>query len=554
MASGGLQFKAFVSYSHRDKAAAAWLHRGLEAYRVPKHLVGRETDAGLVTARVGKVFRDRDELAVSADLSGEINEALKATQFLVVLCSPASAQSEWVNQEIINFKRLKGEGSIICVIVDGDPFASFKPNQEGKECFAPALRFHLKEDGTVSDQPAEPIAADMRPHADGKRLAKLKVIAGLLGVGLDELVQRENQRRQRRLAALTAASVAGMLVMSGLTWNAIQSQSLAEERRAEAEDLVEFMIGDLRHPMEEVGRTDVLVQVIERVISYYQSQDVGSLPDDSLGRWARTLHLDAQSKLLLGMADDAMVSADDAHAVTSELVERSPQDVDRLDEHGQSKFWLGQLEYTAEEYQKAALSMRLYSEIAEQVAAEKPGDADYAKTAGRAVYSYAAVLLQLDQTSEALMVLDKAVPYFKALLSVEDEEEGAIEDIAYINSWRSDAYVQLNQLEIAVEYQAKVIDGFAKLHAAYPDDKDLEFPLAEALRKSASMYLSMGEYDMAQSHFDAAECRLERLLNHDESNAYWQEESELLQAEKDRLGAAYESGEVIKEPAQKTCL
>ena len=46
------RYKAFISYSHSDEEWAKWLHRALETYRVPKHLVGRETEFGPVPARI----------------------------------------------------------------------------------------------------------------------------------------------------------------------------------------------------------------------------------------------------------------------------------------------------------------------------------------------------------------------------------------------------------------------------------------------------------------------------------------------------------------------
>ena len=62
------RYKAFISYSHRDQKWAGWLHRAIETYRVPKHLVGQQTSMGTIPARTAPVFRDRDELASATDL------------------------------------------------------------------------------------------------------------------------------------------------------------------------------------------------------------------------------------------------------------------------------------------------------------------------------------------------------------------------------------------------------------------------------------------------------------------------------------------------------
>ena len=35
------KYRAFISYSHRDRKRAEWLHKAIERYRVPNTLVGQ---------------------------------------------------------------------------------------------------------------------------------------------------------------------------------------------------------------------------------------------------------------------------------------------------------------------------------------------------------------------------------------------------------------------------------------------------------------------------------------------------------------------------------
>ena len=92
------KYKAFISYSHADNKSADWLHRSLESYRPPKHLVGKETPHGVVPARMAPVFRDRDELSTATDLGAVLNEALAQSACQLVICSPSAAKSHWVNE------------------------------------------------------------------------------------------------------------------------------------------------------------------------------------------------------------------------------------------------------------------------------------------------------------------------------------------------------------------------------------------------------------------------------------------------------------------------
>jgi hypothetical protein len=80
---------------------------------------------------------------------------------------------------------------VIPVIVDGEP------GNPARDCFAPALHFRLGPDGALTNEREEPIAADARAQGDGEEVARLKVVAGLLGIGLDEIVRRAERARRR---------------------------------------------------------------------------------------------------------------------------------------------------------------------------------------------------------------------------------------------------------------------------------------------------------------------------------------------------------------------
>jgi len=113
-------YNAFISYSHEDEAFSSWLQKELEKYKIPKKL--REDYPNLPKS-LYPIFRDRYELNSGDDLEVEIPKALKNSDALIVVCSTKSANSKWVNKEIIDFKMMHGEDRIFPIIVDGEPFA-----------------------------------------------------------------------------------------------------------------------------------------------------------------------------------------------------------------------------------------------------------------------------------------------------------------------------------------------------------------------------------------------------------------------------------------------
>lgn len=213
-ADSDFRYWAFISYSHADAKWGDWLHAALETYRVPTRLVRSAQPEGAVPKRIFPVFRDREELASSSSLGENIQDALRLSRSLIVICSPRAATSRWVNEEIKLYKSIGREDRVFCLIVDGEPNAA--PDSGLLECFPKAVLLKLNRAGELSDEPAEPIAADAREGKDGKHNALLKLIAGIIGVPYDELRQRERQRqlRQRvRLATSVTATIVGAVLI-----------------------------------------------------------------------------------------------------------------------------------------------------------------------------------------------------------------------------------------------------------------------------------------------------------------------------------------------------
>jgi len=208
------KYAGFMSYAHADEAMAARLHHAIETYKVPR-------DLSLGPHKTLKpIFRDTAELTAHHSLSEKIQEAVNGSRFLIVLCSPAAKDSHWVNEEIRLFRSIHGEASILCVLIDGTPETSFPPN--------------LVEGGR------EPLAANIGQSRDSFRLGVTQLAASMLGVGLDELIQRDAKRRRNRLRVLSGASLAFAVVMGGMAWTAIDARDEAEVSRTEAEKMVIF--------------------------------------------------------------------------------------------------------------------------------------------------------------------------------------------------------------------------------------------------------------------------------------------------------------------------
>jgi tetratricopeptide (TPR) repeat protein len=516
-----LRYMAFLSYSHRDAAIAEWLHEALEEFRVPPRLVGKLTEQGPVPKRLAPIFRDRQELAAAHDLGEEIEEAISGSRFLIVLCSPAAAKSRWIDKEIACFKRIHREDRILAAVVDGVPFASDEPGREAEECFPPSLRVHFDSRGRPTAQRSEPIAADLRDEADGRKMGLLKLVAGMVGVRLDDLVQREAQRRHRRLYIVTAASLAGMLFTSGLAYTAIEARDAARDQRREAEGLIGFMLGDLRAKLEPIGRLDALDAVGARALAYYEKQDKTDLSDGALAQRSKALTLMGEIAESRGDLDGALRRYREALAGTAEALRRKPNDPQRLYDHAQNVYWVGSIAMQRHQTAEAERQFREYQQLAARMISAQPDNPRW-----QLERVYAAT--NLGQVQLAERQYDRAAETFRASLGA-TEQLGASEPanseyqklLLEALAWLSTAEDRSGALDLAISHREHQLQLLAPFLAQGRPDADFRQKAMIAHMALSRHLFERGDTAQALSHGRAATEIGRQLTELEPSNADW---------------------------------
>lgn len=226
------RYAAFISYASEDAAFARKLHRALEAYRIPASMGEiKLTDHPRAKNRVYPCFRDREELP-SGDLGEGLHKALQDASALIVVCSPHAARSQWVDKEIRYFETLGRREKIFAIIADGEPLAS-ETGDTQQECFPPALR-HAERVRAGEQAPPEVVAGDARKGKDGFRNAWLKQVAGMAGVNLGKLMDRDRAARRARamqIGAAISAVVLGVLTLAAVNDARLQRLDLLAHAR-----------------------------------------------------------------------------------------------------------------------------------------------------------------------------------------------------------------------------------------------------------------------------------------------------------------------------------
>lgn len=218
---------------HTENASIGTTTRNKDTFNAQEHKVRRPT-------KLGKCFRDEDELAASHSLPDSIREALTASRTLIVICSPETQESPWVRREIEMFEQLHGRERIICVLAAGS----------SEESIPPILKTRMTPDasGVLREMPAEPLAADLRPETKAKRKAELlRIIAAVADCNYDDLRQRERARKRKRIASIAASTVAVLGIIGALALQAStasQEALIAESKTLAAASSVQFEQGN----------------------------------------------------------------------------------------------------------------------------------------------------------------------------------------------------------------------------------------------------------------------------------------------------------------------
>ena len=208
------RYTAFISYKHApaDIAVASEIQKRLERYHIPAAIrkkTGKE--------KIGRIFRDKEELPITSDLSDDISRALEEADFLIVICSSSTKLSTWVPREISYFLRNHTKKQVLTVLVDGEPNDVIP-----KELLTDTVE-RTAPDGTSYQEEIiyEPLSCDFREGIKTARRTEIpRLAAALLGCSYDELVRRERQYKRRRAMAIGIPAACALAVAVGyLIWS-----------------------------------------------------------------------------------------------------------------------------------------------------------------------------------------------------------------------------------------------------------------------------------------------------------------------------------------------
>ena len=244
----GYKYYAFISYSSHDMEWGKWLQRRLENYRLPAVLCGRY---GLARKPIRPVFFAPYDI-LPGNLHREVREQIGASRHFVVICSPHSAQSEWVGREIEYFHGTGHPDRMHFFIVDGIPYS----NNVETECYHPVI----KSLGLPEILGANVHERVYRLPWMNRERALVQLVSKMIGVEFDAIWQRRRRRLIRNVILWLLCVVA--LLVAGLgIWHAARPFDLTVNLRevtVENDSLPPFSNAVVSLSLDDEVRTDTV--------------------------------------------------------------------------------------------------------------------------------------------------------------------------------------------------------------------------------------------------------------------------------------------------------
>ena len=358
------------------------------------------------------------------------------------------------------------------------------------------------------------------------------------------------RRRRKQGTILAAVGGAVILVVSVLAVQAVRARGDADFRRAQAEDLIGYMLGDLRAKLTPVGRLDVLDGVGRKALEYFAAIPKSEVSDADQMRHSKTLSQIGEVRIDQGKLAEALELFRQSLRIALDVTARHPANAAWQVALGASRFWVGDALRRQGDLKGALEHWQAYLAISKALNEHHPDNAEYRL---ELFYAYS----NLGTLQESQGDLKGALQAFRDSLAI-------IQQVA-----ASDHVTPLRQDELAIAHNkiARVLEKQGDLPGALqsytndlairevlarqePANMNWKFNLATIHRFVGMLLQIMGQAEAGLEHLQASRNLAQELTRRDPANSTWRREHAVSNGNRAvallRMGSMDESGKLLE--------
>lgn len=366
-----------------------------------------------------------------------------------------------------------------------------------------------------------------------EQLKSLAPAARPTAVAALERLRWIRDKPRRRLRRLIAAAVVAAVVLGGLKYTldlrreraiAVEARNEAVLRRGQAEDLIGFMLGDLRRKLEPVGRLEILDDVGDKALDYFASLPEGSLSDDELARRSKALIQIGEVRIAQGKLDDALASFDEALTLASDLAARDPGNGDWQKDLGAVHFWIGYVAWLRGDLEAALRRYEEYLMISERLVALDPENLDWLQELAYAHTNLGAVYEARGDLDRALETIHLSNGIKRRLAAADPGNPDRARSLARGLSWLASTLLNAGRISESLEKFRAELVILRRLTRENPLDTHLRYLQSISHGHVGDLLLMSGDVQAALDHQREARTLIQDLVAHDPANLDWRRE------------------------------
>ncbi|MEB0140181.1 MULTISPECIES: winged helix-turn-helix domain-containing protein [unclassified Undibacterium] len=365
------------------------------------------------------------------------------------------------------------------------------------------------------------------PH--GKQLHEARALLKLGSFSLSQLeigyIHASNAKarwRERRRLLVLIALLSLTVLAIGLGLSAIAAKQTAQQRRHEAEGLMEFMLGDFADKLRPLGRLDLLDSISAKALEYLSLSDQEVSNSISQTQRAKALEVIAEVNIARGNPQLALHALKNSRAILLAQLDAAHNNKTILKQLGVNAFWQGQICLDQSDWVGAEGFFKQYQVYSDRLSSLDPGNVAVWIEQSYAHNNLGTLALKRGNPQAAAKEFLLSVDLKTRALLREPEQRVVAAELADSLSWLGSSKEAIGELSEALQMYERELHITKKLSDAAPGDALWSNRVSRALQHRADLALALGQENSALADYRQSQKILTAILEREPSNRVWQ--------------------------------